>query len=216
VDERVVVSRVQLQGQDRVLCNRLSAEAGESVLIAGVDSRGVTAATTGGTATATALTASTTLTTAATGAAASTTGTATGTVLLNEGVVDVDDSLLLALTLALGLAGAGSDEVLSLVLDELLGSGPLLVGLGALVGLADVESAAKSSLLLSLLGEVVLVGDILVLRLGGVLDTLTVLGNGLLQLGLGDLLASLLVLLLSSTLLGAPRLGSLLLGTATK
>lgn len=198
------------------MMNRLSAQAGESVLVARVDGSVLAAATAGG-ATATALTASTTLATATTGtttATAGTTGTATGTVLLNEGVVNVDDSLLLALTLALGLAGAGGNEVLALILDESLGGGPLLVGLGTLVGLADLEVVAKSKLLLSLLGEVVLVGDVLVLGLGGLVNTLTVLGNGLLQLALSHLLTGDLILLLGSTLLGTPRLSSLLVGAA--
>jgi hypothetical protein len=128
-------------------------------------------------------------------------------------VVDVNDSLLLTLTLTLDLAAGASNEVLVVILDKLLGVGPLLVSLAALVGLADLEVVTQGKLLLSLLGKVVGVGDVLVLRLGG-LCSLSILGNSLLQLALGNLLAGLLVLLLGLTLGGTPGLGSLLLGTA--
>lgn len=200
----------------------LSTKAGEGALVAGVQG-GVLAgaATTLSTTTSAALTASATLTTASARATTATTATVTsvasvtttGTVLLLEAVVDVDNGLLLALTLALGLATATGEEILSILLEEWLGGGPLLVGLAALVGLADLK-LAKSKLLLSLLGEVVLVGDVLVLRLARGLETFGILSDSLLQFGLGDLLAGLLILLLGLTLLGTPRLGSLLLGTA--
>lgn len=119
-------------------------------------------------------------------------------------VVNLDKLLSLALTLALGLATDTSNEGVLSVLLERLGVGPLLVDLGALVGLADLEVLAQSQFLLGLLGEVVGVGDALVLKLSGELGVLGILGNGVLDLGLGNLLASLLVLLLSFTLGSAP------------
>lgn len=203
------------QRDDRVF-GRLSTEAGEGALVAGVQGSAVATATTTRSAagSTTLTTTSTTLATAATGGATSTTGTTTGAVLLLETVVDVDNSLLLALTLTLGLATAGGNEFISLLLDKLLGVGPLLVGLGTLVGLAELEVLAEGKLLLGHLSQVLGVRDALVLRLGGVLSALSILGNSLLQLRLGNLLAGLLVLLLGLALLSTPGLGSLLLGTA--
>jgi hypothetical protein len=194
----------------------LFAKGGEGGLIAGVDSGTAvaTASTTGtglGLATSTTgLAAGGTATggTTAGGATTATAGTTTGAVLLDEALVNVDVLLLLALTLALGLATGSGDEVGVVLLDELLG-GPLLVDLGAL-DLADGQVAGKGGLLLGLLGEVVGVRDVLVLGLGG-LGVLSILGRSLLQLGLGDLLTSLLVLLLGVALSSTPRLGSLLL-----
>ena len=160
-------------------------------------------------------------TTAARAAAAGTTtatASATGAVGLDEAVVDLEDLLGLALALALGLASGGGG-VLVVLLDEGLGAGPLLVGLGALVGLAvaDALFGLEGELLLGLLGEVVVVGDVLLLGLGG-LGGLG-LGVGCLSLGVlllagGDVLAGLLVLQLGLALGGAPGLSGLLVGTA--
>lgn len=201
--------------------SRLCAQARERRLVAGVEA-GVGVAATGraGTiATATASTsaiataAGTVTTAAATGATTAAAGTTTNLAGLDVALVDIDDLLLLALTLALGLASTAGNEII-LILDESLGTGPLLVDLAALVGLADLQVTAKSQLLLGQLSEVLGVRDALVLSLSGSGGVLGVLGVGLLQLRLSNSLASLLVLLLGLALLGAPALGSLLLGTA--
>jgi hypothetical protein len=140
-------------------------------------------------------------------------GTTAGTLGLNESGVKVDGLLDLALTLALLLAGSSGDvDILGLVLLKSLGASPLLVELAALVGLTGLEGTAKSKLLLGLLGEVVGVGDALVLGLGGLLAG-GILGKSLLLLVLGNSLASLLVLKLSLAFGSTPGLGSLLLGT---
>ena len=203
----------------------LSAEAGEGRLVVRVDGgTGSTVLTATTVATTELATGSTTATAAGGTIAAGTTtraataATATSSALgLNVALVDLNDLLDLALTLALGLATGTGDEVLSLILDEGLGGSPLLVLLGTLVGLADAQGllSLKGELLLSELGEVLRVRDVLVLGLLllGLLGGLT-LGNGLLLLGLSDLLASLLILKLSLALGGTPRLGSLLLGAA--
>ena len=204
----------------------LASQAGESALILGVKSRGGARSAAGGTATGSTTgltTAAGTTTGAATGAAtAATLGTvaALGAVaaaltttattaaaeaaagalgLLNEALVDLDDLLDLALTLALGLAGGTGNELVVLVLDQGLGRGPLLVGLGALVGLADRQSALEAQLLLGLLGEVLVVGNELLLGLGLLLSG-GLLSGGSLLVGLGNGLASLLVALLGLTL----------------
>lgn len=222
-----------------------SSEAGESGLVVGVDGSSAaagSAATTAtaevatevatgtatGTTTATALTttlatATTTLATATAGELATGTTTAATTLAtvgalgrLDEAVLELDDLLRLALALALGLATGTGEEDLLLVLDEFLGAGPLLVGLGALVGLADLQGVLvlESELLLDLLGEVVGVGDGLVLLLdgSGILRG-GVLGNGLLDVGLGNVLALDLVLQLGLAFGGTPRESSLLVGT---
>lgn len=158
-----------------------------------------------------ALTASTA--TLATGTTTGTTTSAMGTVGLNVTLVNVENLLLLALTLTLGLGGSGGNEV-GLFLDKSLGAGPLLISLAALVGLADVGAATKSQLLLGQLGEVLGVGDALVLLLLGNGISLGILSGSLLQLRLGNSLASLLILGLSFAFLSTPALGSLLLGAA--
>lgn len=200
---------------------QLVAEAGEGRLIVGVDgsslvlgaggtATGSTTGSTAGSATATAG-----IATGTTTAAAST--TTSGTLGLDETLVDLEDLLDLALTLALLLAGGASNELLGLVLLEGLGVGPLLVLNDTLVGLADLEGGLglESGLLLSELGEVLRVGDVLLLLLLG--DSLSgglTLGGGLLLLSLGDLLGGLLILQLGLALGGAPGKGSLLLGSA--
>lgn len=217
--------------------SRLASQARESGLVVGVDGRSAagtrgtaTAAAEVTTGTATGATTTTSLTTATATLATTTarelaTGTtaaaATLTTLaggLDETVLELDELLLLALALALGLAaGAGEEDLILLGLDELLGVGPLLVGLGSLVGLADLEGVLllEGKLLLGLLGEVVGIGDGLVLLLDGSLLSGGILGDGLLLLGLGDLLADDLILQLGLTLSGTPRESSLLVGTAT-
>jgi hypothetical protein len=203
----------------------LAAEAGESRLIAGVDgSRVATAATrgtaarstTGSTASATLTTTSTTATLAATAAAVTpttlTTAATAGALRLDEAGVEVDGLLDLLLLLALGLA-TGAGEVLLLLVLEGLGISPLLVDLGALVGLTDLQAGIKAELLLSQLGKVVGVGDALVLGLSGLL-TGGILGEGLLLLGAGDSLSGLLIVELSLALNSA-GLGSLLVGAAS-
>lgn len=97
-----------------------------------------------------------------------------------------------------------------MLLSKGLGTGPLL--LITLVGLADGLGCVQSGLLLSLLGEVGLKGDLLDLWL--LVLSLGILSLGVLLLGLGNGLSGLLVLELSLTLLGTPCLGSLLLGAA--
>lgn len=221
------------------VCQRIAlrTKAGESRLVVGVEA-GVVTATAGTTATgevtATVATTATTLTTATATATTGTVATATGAVAtstaaatagstggrralrLNPGLVDIQDVLSLALTLTLGLAAGSSNEVLAVDLVESLGVGPLLVGLAALVGLADLEALTKTELLLGLLGKVLVVRDALGLGLGRSLRSLGVLGGGLLELLLGDLLAGLLIILLGLALVGAPRLSSLLIGTAAR
>lgn len=219
----------------QALGNLVAAEAGESRLVVGIEAGVITAAasTATGKVTATVATTATTLATATatTGtiatstiatataavtasAAAATTGSTSRRALgLNPGLVNIQDVLSLALTLALGLATGSSNEVLAIVLVESLGIGPLLVGLAALIGLADLE-ATKTELLLGLLGKVLLVRNALGLRLGRSLGALSILSGSLLELPLRDLLAGLLILLLSIAFVGAPRLSSLLVGTA--
>jgi hypothetical protein len=221
-----------------VTSHLVASQARESRLVVGVDGSSAagtgtatattevtTGGATGGTATTTLTTATATLATTtarelATGTTASTAALATLAGRLDEAVLELDELLLLALTLALSLAaGTGEEDLVLLALDELLGVGPLLVLLGALVGLADLQGVflLESELLLGQLGEVVGVRDGLVLLLsGGLVDRGGILGTSLLLIGLGDLLASLLVLQLSLTLSGTPRKSSLLVGATAK
>jgi len=199
----------------------LFAERGEGLLVVGIDGDVLTATATAVLSTR-AITTSTSTTSGATAGSATgsaTTGTATSTtstassLRLDVALVNLDNLLDLSLTLTLGLAGAGGgDEVVILVLDEGLGVGPLLIKLATLVGLSDLGGTLESQLLLGELGEVLLVRDVLVLRLG--LDGLLGLTLAFsLSLGLSDLLASDLVLQLGLALSGAPGLSSLLFGT---
>ena len=190
-----------------------AAEAWEGRLILSVDGSGSSVLATASAAAEVATTSTPALTTATATAASSTTA-ATGALRLDEAVVEVDGLLDLALPLALLLAAAADEVVLLLVLEG-LGALPLLVELAALVGAADAQAALEGELLLGLLGEVVGVGDALVLGLGRLLGS-GVLGEGLLLLGLSDGLTGLLVLQLSLTLSGAPGSGSLLLGTTRR
>jgi hypothetical protein len=209
--------------------NLVAAEAGEVLLVDGRAGRatgvatGSTTASSGGTATGGTVTtgstvAATRATTATlgalttTGGAVTTGGTATagsgaGAGRLNVAEVNVEEVLLLALLLALGLLGGTLDVSLLFGLGELLSGSPLLVELCALVGSA--LGLSGQSLLLGLLGQVV--GE----RLGvvGLLDLLSgSLGLGL--LGLGDLLALALVVPGLLAALGTPALLDLLAGVA--
>lgn len=196
--------------------NLVAAEAGESRLVVGVDSSIAlssslrsAAATAAVTSTATV---TTTLSTSATTAATASAGTTSGALGLDETGVEVNGLLDLALSLALGLASGGGKVLLLLVLEG-LGVGPLLVELAALVGLTDLEARLESGLLLSLLGEVFFVGDLLLgLLLGGSLSGSGFLSSGVLLLVLSDSLAGLLVLKLSLAFVSTPGLGSLLVG----
>jgi hypothetical protein len=198
------------------LGNLVAAEAGESRLVVGVDSSVAlssslrsAAATAAVTSTATV---TTTLSASATTAATASASTTSGALGLDETGVEVNGLLDLALSLALGLASGGGKVLLLLVLEG-LGVGPLLVELAALVGLTDLEARLKSGLLLSLLGEVFFVGDLLLgLLLGGGLSGSSLLSSGVLLLVLSDSLASLLILKLSLAFVSAPGLGSLLVG----
>ena len=95
---------------------------------------------TGSTSSTAALTTSASFTTSTTSApATATVVSAATTARLDESLVNVDDGLLLALSLALGLLRRSSDKGLLFRVRslQLLGSGPLLVLLHVLVGLAD-------------------------------------------------------------------------------
>jgi hypothetical protein len=158
-----------------------------------------------------ATTASLTTTTATLATAASSTSTAlTGRGSEHTVAIELDVDLLLALafTLSLGVL-SGHENLLLLFAGQSLALGELLAA--ALVGLADVLGG-QAELLLSLLNKVGGVGLApvfgfrlgLVLALGGVSDSL-------LLLGLGDGVAGLLVLELGVAVVSAPAMSSLLL-----
>ncbi len=202
------------------MCQRLvGAQAGEGRLVAGVDRLAVLATAAGGTTTEVTAGSTTTGSTAATATASIATGTATAAAAapsalgLDVAVLDLDEGLGLALALALSLAAGSGEELLLLILGE--GSKVLpLVVLDALVGLAELDGSLglESQLLLGLLGEVLVVRDVLILGL--LLLSLALGSLALLALGLGDLGACLLILQLSLALVGAPGSGGLLLGVA--
>jgi hypothetical protein len=114
--------------------------------------------------------------------------------------------LLLAGTLALGLALGTGHEVFLLLTGESSALGEL--GAAALVGLADVLGG-KRELLLSELSEVGGVGLALVFRLGLGLG-LSVLLDSLLLFSVGDGLSSLLVSQLGVAVISAPAVCGLL------
>ena len=134
-------------------------------------------------------------------------------------IVDVDQLLGLALALALGLAGRGTDELV-LFLDKRSSGVPLLVLLDALVGPAGLELGLERRLFLGLLDEILVVRDLLLFgfdrlllglaALGGVLD-----GRFVFVL-LGDFLTGSLVLQLGIALASAPTVGSLLFRAAAE
>lgn len=166
---------------------------------------------------ATTTTAGSVSTTASATASESTTSTALRALGgLDEALVDLDNGLLLALTLALGLSSGSADKVLLVLLGESFGVGPLLVDLGSLVGLAGLGNGAEqSSAGLLLLLEVVGVGLAVVLGLDfGGSNSVTVSRQGFLGLGAGNGITSLLISELSASLVGTPAMGSLLLGFA--
>jgi hypothetical protein len=182
-------------------------KAGEGRLVLGVDGGRASTSTASATEVATLAAVGTTSATTTTATAATT----SGAVRLDVARVKVDGLLDLLLALALLLA-RGSGEVLLIRLLERGGALPLLVGLAALVGVADLE-VAETELLLGLLDKVVGVRDALVLLLGSLLAG-AVLSESLLLLGLGNGIASLLVLQFGLALGSAPRGGSLLVRAA--
>lgn len=158
------------------------------------------------TATATATTFTTTAATAATGAITTATG------LLNETHVDIEEGLLLALSLTASLLFLALDVGLFVLTTlDLLGGGPLLVGLGTLVGLAGLLQTEILALLLGLLGQVVGEGLDLLLGLGLLLLTGSL---GLIRIALGEGLAGLLVIPSRFTTSVTPTLLNLLVGIA--
>ncbi len=218
----------------------VAAQAGEGLLVGGVEGLAllatatatteVTAGSTTGSTTATAAASITTgtatarIATAGIATAVVAAGTATTTTATAAGALRLLDEAVLELEL-LGLGpGArptpllGSDageELLLLILGDGGEVLPLAV-VDTLVGLADLEGALalESLLLLGQLDLVLVERDVVVLGLrllGLALGGSLTLG---LLLGFGNLGASLLVLKLSLALVGAPRLGSLLLRVA--
>ena len=212
------------------LCNSgatdLGAKGREGRLVLGVDSTAtgtaalLGAGTAGSATTTLATTATTTATTLATATSATalataTTGTTTATVTsVGSGVVLTIKSKGV---LGLGLLGAvllatGTSEVLLVDTLDGLALGELLAG--ALVGLADGEAVAGKSLaLLGEVGEVLLVGlgVVLLLGLGGGGDLRLGVASGVLNLGGGNVGASLLVRPLGLALYLAPAVTGLLL-----
>jgi hypothetical protein len=115
------------------------------------------------------------------------------------------------------LLGAGASEVLLVSALDGLALGELLAG--ALVGLADGEAVAGKSLaLLGEVGKVLLVGlgVVLLLGLGGGGDLRLGVASGVLNLGGGNVGASLLVRPLGLALYLAPAVTSLLLVLAVE
>lgn len=186
-----------------------AAKAGEVLLVNG-DSGGGARGRTGTVTTAgTVATAATGSATTGTTAAATATGSATaGAGGLDKAQVDIEEGLLLALLFAAGLLLLALEVLLLLLAAlDLLGAGPLLVELAALVGGTDGLGAEVT--LSGLLGQVV--G-----QRHGLLSGLLGLAGGLRLglLGVGDLLAGLLVGQLLLAALATPALGDLLAGTA--
>jgi hypothetical protein len=134
--------------------------------------------------------------------------------------------LLFALALTLGLSTSPGDKLFFLILVDRLCIGPLLVILGAFIGLAGFwDPCTKSKLLFSLLSEVFGIRDAVILglrfscRQGLELFTIpidrsirTVLDQCLLLISLGDALTSLLIRKLSIAFIRTPTMSSLLLG----
>jgi hypothetical protein len=211
--------------------NLVAAEAGEVLLVDGRAGRatgsaaGSTTTGSGGTATGSVATGSTVTTggavattgttlTTASGAVTTVTTAATATAgggaaagRLDVAQVNVEEVLLLALLLALGLLAGAGDVGLLVLLGELLGLSPLLIELAALVGGAD--GLGGEGLLLGLLGKVVGEGlGVIGLLLGFLVSG----GLGLGLLVLGDLLALALVVPGLLAALGTPALLDLLAG----
>lgn len=196
----------------------LCAEARESLLVGDVGTRCSTAATTSTTefTTAAATTASTTATTLAPEFTPASTTAASASGLLSRlvihtGVVELDNGLLLSLTVALLLAAGTSDKVLGFLTSDSLALGELLGG--TFIGLANLEGLTKSStlgLLLGLPGSIRL--GLVLLRLDRISSTLNFVGSFslvlLLDIDLG--IASLLVGELLVASLASPAMGSLL------
>ncbi len=217
-----------------------AAQAGEGILVGGVEGLALlatatattevtTGSATGSAAGSTTATAAASITAGSATTRVATVGIAAGTATTTTGAAAsalrlLDEAVLELELLRLGpgprptpLLGRGAGEELLLLI---LGDGSELLPLAVvdtLVGLANLEGAAIAQQSLLLLGQLDLVlveGDVLVL--GFLLPSLALSGSlalGLL-LGLGDRSASLLVLKLSLALDGAPRLGRLLLRVA--
>lgn len=203
----------------------IAAQAGESTGIVGVDGGGAATSTTGtatreavtttrststgstaGSTSATVATLTTTATTVSTTASGTTTALAALTGLTGafarRTVIPGDYLLRLGLALAQLLASrSGDEDLLLVVLDEGLGTIPLLV-VGTLVGLASGCAGVQGSILLGQLGIVGIERDLLELRLLGL--GLGILSLGILLLGLSNGLTGLLVVELGSTLGGTP------------
>jgi hypothetical protein len=131
-------------------------------------------------------------------------------------MIDLDDLLLLALALTLGLAARSSDKVFLFLLGDSLGICPFLVLLAALVWLAGLrDTSAKSELLLSLLSEVISVGDAVVFGLGlGNFSSwggLSVTSQSLLLISLSDSLTSYFISEFGASFGGTPSVSCLLL-----
>jgi hypothetical protein len=163
---------------------------------------------------ATELTATTSASLEVAAATAASTGALTGSLAVELGVIELDELLGLALTLALVLASGSGDEYLLLVvagngfaLGEFLGA--------ALVGLADVLGS-KRQFLLGELGEVgsIRLGLLLLFSSGSLLRSR--LSGLILLILLGNSLASLLVGPLGVAVLSTPAMGSLLLMLAVR
>jgi hypothetical protein len=141
--------------------------------------------------------------------------------LFDEALVNLEELLLLALALALGLSAWSSNEIFFVILGNGFGVCPFLVLL-TLIWLAGLgDTGAECKLLLSLLSEVVSVGDIVVFWLGlsGGLSSLTISWCGvtitsqsLLFVGLGKSFTGFLVVELSLAFIGAPAVSDLFLG----
>lgn len=127
---------------------------------------------------------------------------------------------MLAFALTLGFAAGASNEGLFFLLGDSLGVGPLLVFLGAFVGLAAFRSGERK--LLGFLGKVLCIRDAVVLWLGLSVRELVAIGvdwgistiasQSILLFSFGDSFTSLLISELGATFVGTPSMTSLLLG----
>lgn len=205
----VFVDNLTQAGEIVVVENRARSR-GASTASARSTATGSTTGSTTGSAVATGSTATATAATTLAAAVATETTTTALTGRLLPGTVPLDNGLL-GLLLLLFVALLDRSGVVSKVL--LLDGDQGLLLLGALVGLAELLGSVKTgvSAVDLELGQVLVEGELLGLRLLG-------LGLGILSLSgfllaLGNSLAGLLVLQLGVTVSGAPRLGSLLLGT---
>jgi hypothetical protein len=163
-----------------------------------------------------AVTTGSTTVTASTASTASAPVTTTTLPVVDEAGLDLEELLLLALTVAGLFPGLASEVIAVLVaLVEGPGIGPLLVLAGSLVGTTDVGGSTKVGLLGGKLRKVLVVGlGLLLLLNGGSLLALGGSGLTLASLLLGDLLTSKLVIPFARALGGTPALVGLLVGVA--